>query len=295
MPSVQADDARLFYLQRGTGPDVVMIHGLAANMAFWYLQVVPLLSDHFRVTVYDLRGHGLSDTPPAHYTSADMARDLRALLDALRIERAHVVGHSFGGGVALQFAAMQPERVSSLTIVDSRIRAIQPDQDASAWPQPQAKARRSQLRRMGIDIDEHALDYGLLTALARRRRLDGRTRQDRGEFMPFNWRGTGRRSAERWLHLLEATTARRDFGAVAGLTRARLRSIDRPTRGIYGQRSFCLPSGRGLSEVLPDCDLVVVPEGGHFHPVVQPLVFAGHLRDFLLRPPRPDPAARARR
>jgi pimeloyl-ACP methyl ester carboxylesterase len=293
MPSVQANDARLFYEQRGTGPDVVMIHGLAANLAFWYLQVVPLLTDRFRVTVYDLRGHGLSDTPPAHYTSADMARDLLGLLDALRIDRAHVVGHSFGGGVALQFAARHPDRVSSMTIADSRIRAVQPDQGLSGWPQ--AQARRLQLRRMGIDIDEVELDYGLLTAFARRRQLNARARPDPGPFTPFNWRGTGRRSAERWLHLLESTTARRDFGAIAGLTRARLKSIDRPARGIYGQRSFCLPSGRGLSKLLPQCDLVVVREGGHFHPVVQPAEFAGHLRDFLLRPQLSDPAARARR
>ena len=76
MPTATVNQIALHFLQIGTGPDVVMVHGLAANLAFWNLAIAPALAQSFRVTTYDLRGHGRSDMPPSGYTMRDMVGDL---------------------------------------------------------------------------------------------------------------------------------------------------------------------------------------------------------------------------
>ena len=88
MRKVLANGIQLHYQQHGQGPDVVLVHGVTSDLSYWLLTVVPRLAERHRVTVYDLRGHGYSDVPPAGYTSRDMAEDLRGLMDALGIERA---------------------------------------------------------------------------------------------------------------------------------------------------------------------------------------------------------------
>ena len=102
MPKVVlGNGVKIHYQQIGEGPDVVMIHGLTGNLAVWHLQIIPQLMDRFRITTYDLRGHGYSEVTPAGYTGDDMAEDLRNLLDALDIERPALVGHSYGADISL--------------------------------------------------------------------------------------------------------------------------------------------------------------------------------------------------
>src|SRR5947209_2651317 len=110
----------------GEGADVVMIHGLFASLAFWYLSVMPGMAARRRATAYDLRGHGYSDVAPSGYSSADQAVDLDQLLDQLGIDRAHLIAHSFGGAVALQYALLRPNRVLSLTLADVWVPSFQP-------------------------------------------------------------------------------------------------------------------------------------------------------------------------
>ena len=125
MPKAAINGFDVHYQQMGQGADVVLLHGLFASLAFWYFSVMPGLAKSFRVTAYDLRGHGYTDIPNAGYTSSDMANDLHALLDHLQIERAHLVGHSFGGAVALQYTLIHPERVHSLTLADAWVPGLQ--------------------------------------------------------------------------------------------------------------------------------------------------------------------------
>ena len=84
MPEVEVNGTRLFYQQSGDGPDVVLVHAVTSNQAVWvFTGLVDALAADFRVTTYDLRGHGASDRPPTGYTSADMAEDFRQLHAAL--------------------------------------------------------------------------------------------------------------------------------------------------------------------------------------------------------------------
>src|SRR5688500_4312892 len=102
-----------------------MVHGLGADLSFWFLAGLPVLSRMFRVTAYDLRGHGHSEMPRTGYSTADMAADLGGLLDHLGLERPHVVAHSFGAAVALHLAARDPERLRSLVLADPAIPLLQ--------------------------------------------------------------------------------------------------------------------------------------------------------------------------
>ena len=101
MPVALIDGVRLNCLQltpeSGAGEDLVMVHGLATNLAFWYAPYATELSKRYRVTLYDLRGHGRSQMPAAGYRPDDLRRDLLGLLDQLQIRRAHFLAHSYGG------------------------------------------------------------------------------------------------------------------------------------------------------------------------------------------------------
>ncbi|KND60568.1 Beta-ketoadipate enol-lactone hydrolase [Candidatus Burkholderia verschuerenii] len=97
---------------------VVLIHGVGMNRSVWAPQV-DALTAHFQVLAYDMPGHGESALPSAEPTLAEYAMRLAALLDALKIERAHVVGHSMGALVALEFALTFPDRTSSVAALNA--------------------------------------------------------------------------------------------------------------------------------------------------------------------------------
>jgi pimeloyl-ACP methyl ester carboxylesterase len=283
MPLVRLNGARMHYLRTGDGDSVVMVHGLAANVAFWYLKLVPRLADRFDVTVYDLRGHGLSEMTPSGYDPVSLSGDLAALLDHCGIERAHLVGHSFGGAIALQYALEHPERVRSLTLADAALYAIQPfdeDRDRAHWG-----VWRQQLGDLGIDVpdDMPKLAYGLLEELASPRWHTARQRHRSDSFfVPFGlWNGA-RRGAARWLELLRTTEAWRQFCDHSALELDRIRGLVPPVLLVYGERSRWLDTCRLLATALPHARTVVVPRAGHFHPLLRPALFCRHLREFLL-------------
>jgi pimeloyl-ACP methyl ester carboxylesterase len=126
MPIALVNGVKLNYVQMAApdvGPqeDLIMVHGLATNMAFWYFHYAAVFARRYRVTVYDLRGHGRSEMTASGYSPDNQARDLEGLLDHLAIPQAHFLVHSFGGAVALNLARMAPGRISSLVLADTHI------------------------------------------------------------------------------------------------------------------------------------------------------------------------------
>src|SRR3990172_7671568 len=131
MPHTYTNGIVTFYEDTGDGPIVLLIHGHSLDLRMWKYQVGPLVDMGYRVLRYDVRGHGRSMVPPSGYTWDNYSQDLAELLDRLNVERpaaeplaaeaAHVVGLSMGGGIALKFALDHPERVLSLTLVDSTL------------------------------------------------------------------------------------------------------------------------------------------------------------------------------
>ena len=103
--------------QRGdTGPAVLLVHALGLDWRMWE-PVMDTLAHGRRVFAYDVRGHGAAVGSPSPYTMADTARDLIGVLDAIDVQRAHVVGLSFGGGIAQTAAVAVPERFASLSLL----------------------------------------------------------------------------------------------------------------------------------------------------------------------------------
>jgi pimeloyl-ACP methyl ester carboxylesterase len=118
MPILNHNGVKLYYEEQGAGEPVLFIHGLGSSGQDWEVQTAAF-SPHYRVITYDLRGHGRSDKPAGPYSMTQFAGDAAALLQALGVTSAHVVGLSLGGGVAFQLAVDQPSLVRSLTIVNS--------------------------------------------------------------------------------------------------------------------------------------------------------------------------------
>jgi len=108
---------RLHYLDwDGSGRPLVLLHGLASSCRIWDF-TAPLLSRHFHTVALDQRGHGLSDKPGS-YTFAETTGDLAAFIEGLGLERPAVAGHSWGAGVALQFAADYPDIPAAVVLID---------------------------------------------------------------------------------------------------------------------------------------------------------------------------------
>lgn len=118
VPKITANGITLHYVDEGRGDPIVFLHGLGSCGEDWMLQTL-FFAGGFRVIAPDLRGHGRSGKPRGAYSAALFASDVVALLDALSIDRAHVVGLSLGGMVAQQVAIDFPRRVRSLSLTNT--------------------------------------------------------------------------------------------------------------------------------------------------------------------------------
>ncbi len=124
----EVNETRLYYEIAGEGDTVILIHGFSLDVRQWNDQF-EFLANQYRVLRYDLRGFGKSMTPTGiPYTHTD---DLKALLDYLNIQQAHVLGHSFGGRVAISFAILYPEMTLSLIGADPALEGYDPNNHSS--------------------------------------------------------------------------------------------------------------------------------------------------------------------
>ncbi|TGD76091.1 alpha/beta hydrolase [Mangrovimicrobium sediminis] len=284
MPFTQSAERAIHYIQmpseRGAQAEhVVLIHGLATSLAFWYLQIAPALAKYFNVLLYDLSGHGRSRMPKSGYTPREMADDLRDLMDHLNIEKAHVIAHSFGGLVALQFARHYRPRLITLTIADSQLYSLR------ARKQPWEHGRKIQavLRKSGLDVDvgDPFFGYRMLKEAARMQVDDQHADVEalREWVHPFIGKA-GKRGARQWLKLLDTTEAEREIMTNDGISDEVLAELDLPTLAVYGEISQALTSGRRLVELMPQAQLTVVPGAGHFFPASRPKMLIGAWSSF---------------
>jgi 3-oxoadipate enol-lactonase len=250
----------LYYELHGLpeGFPVVFINGLLSDTTSWALQV-PVFAQHFRVLIYDCRGQGQSDKPPGPYSADLHAQDLTGLLDALGIEQAHIVGISNGGTVALCFASQQQQRIARLVLVDTLAHA-----DALI---------RAKLQGWLTAVNEGGPDL----------RFDVAT--------PWVW---GRRFLANNPDVLAAVRARAAQanvdamrtlieGAMQHDVRERLPQITLPTLVLVGEDDLLTPPSmaRELAAGLPNAELMLVPQAGHFLTVERPLVFNAAVLAFL--------------
>jgi pimeloyl-ACP methyl ester carboxylesterase len=231
MPVVARAGRRVHVQELGDGPPIVMIHGLLiGSIASWYFTAAPQLAQSHRVRMYDLRGHGRSEAARSGFDTHTLVADLAALVEDLD-GPIDVVGHSWGGLVALRYALAEPARVRRLAIVEA--------------PLPPASA---------LDIADFMT----------------KPREQMLEALPAPLRvavASGRRQAERLVASLQAlaldSTLLADVRAEPDLTDAELARITAPTLVAYGDQSACLPGGERLARALPAARHIVLP-GGHF-------------------------------
>lgn len=254
MPFVRVDGMKFHYQQSGQGPDVVLIHGVTGNMAIWPLiDLIRALSPDFRVTYYDLRGHGYSDTPPSGYTSADMADDLRRLQRALGLGPSYLLGHSFGGVIALHAAVLFPEAIAGVILSDPYFPALRHLEAGvpnwTGWAD-----FKDQSARAGLDISDDAwFDVGDMLRQAASLTVERRAMFERELGAPALQR----------LVRLAATSCGEDVKAEAGLTAERIVSVTRQVVALYGEHSPFLATCGFLEQNLPRCRASLVPGAKH--------------------------------
>ncbi len=249
MPLVEVNGLTVHAQELGSGPPVVLLHGIAvSNLSLWYFGAAPALAERHRVLLYDLRGHGLSETPASGYSSTVLADDLEAMLDQLCPEPVDLVGFSFGGVVALRFCLERRERVRRLVLVEMPLPPIAP-----AWLEslfdPEV-AEREQLVPAPL---QQALSRGGRQAV---------------------------RHAERLRVISEETTLTSDIEAEPVFTDSELASLDLPVLLCYGTRTACPGAADWLQGGLADARLSVL-EGGHYLPLDAPDALGVAISDFL--------------
>jgi pimeloyl-ACP methyl ester carboxylesterase len=275
MPRINAKDLVFHVQQSGTGPDVVLIHGLTGDLSIWLLsRAMQTLADGNRVTAYDLRGHGYSDAPSTGYTSLDHARDLIALLDVLGIARARLVGHSFGAVIAAHAAVIAPERFEALVLSDPYFPALRHLEDVSRWSHWQDF--RQEAEEAGVFLSSDTW-YDLTTFFDQVLHLD----DDR--LLRFR-QAVGLPALKRVMRLA-GTTCGHDSKLEAGLTAEAIFALPHPCLALYGENSPFLATADSLTGRLRDCRGRRISGAKHRAPEENPDEFVASVRQFLVSLP----------
>ncbi|HPC84697.1 MAG TPA: alpha/beta fold hydrolase [Thermoanaerobaculaceae bacterium] len=267
---VQVGGQRVHVEQAGEGEPVVLLHGFGGSTYLWR-QMTPRLAGHFRVVAIDLNGFGWTERPRAReaYTLEGQAALVLGVLDALGIERAHLVGHSYGGGLAIWLAAQHPERVRSLSLVASTLPTYASARRSrwAAWRPLVAlfvrtRALREGFVRRGLEravADPTIVTDELVRAYLARLRVEGATRAFQGLTAP-------------------TSEVRPEV---------RLEALHVPTLGVWGEQDRLLSVEAGARGVgrIPGSRFVRLPGVGHLPMEEAPDRLAAALEEFLAAQP----------
>ena len=267
------------FVKVGTGPALLLLHGLGCNHTTW-LPVIATLSRRYTVIAPDLLGHGRSAKPRADYSVGGYANGVRDLLTVLGIDKVTVVGHSFGGGVAMQFAYQFPERTERMVLVAPG--GLGPDVTAAirAITLPGFHQMMGLVTLPGV---RHATQAGLralaMSGIPRTRDLD-EVAEIVGSF-----RDPQARRAIR--HVVSAVVDWRGQ-IITMLDRAYLTQA-MPMCVIWGTEDSVIPVKHAAiaSEFAPGATVEVIPDAGHFPHKDHPQRFVKILEEFI----RTHPAA----
>ena len=264
---------RAVYRIAGDGPPVVLIHGMLNSSSHWH-DVARRLAPTHTVVAPDLIGHGDSAAPRGDYSLGAHAASIRDLLVAIGIERATIVGHSLGGGVAMQFFYQFPERVERLALVSSGGlgREVSPMLRTAALPGTAAL----------LSLTIHPRLLGALRELGTRMRARG---------MPS---GAYLQAVARALGPLQNAGAREAFlqtlRSVIDVRGQRVSATDRlyllealPMLIVWGERDHTIPleHGRAAHHAMPGSRFRTLPAAAHFPNLEDPEGLADALLEFI--------------
>lgn len=263
-----------------TCEDVVMIHGLAASLGFWGFHHAPVFSKYYRVTIFDLRGHGRSEMTETGYSPYNMTVDLQLLLDELGIGKAHFVTHSFGGVIALKLAFLDPWRVSSITLADTHITAVRNMQKNIKWNFGESIQPFLYRNNILMDVNDPYFGYRLLTEIARMQIRNQEITADLQNLLSSFMGRFGGRAAAQWLKLMDTTSAESEIMRDDDISLQELKTFKFPILAVYGEHSQSMLTGKHLLGVWPHADFRCVRNGGHFFPVSRPGRFVKFCEQF---------------
>ncbi|MCA9263890.1 MAG: alpha/beta hydrolase [Planctomycetales bacterium] len=275
MPRIDLKELTVHYQQHGEGDDVILIHAFTSNLAVWLLTpTVQRLAEHFRVTAYDLRGHGLTSVTRHGYTSGSLATDLHALHDKLKLNPAFLVGHSFGGVIGLRAALEFPAMVRGVVLSDAYFPGLQHLEPQMGQAEPWRELRDT-FAQVDVDLGP-TVDFTKLFEVVRG--LD----EDRLASLRTGMGAPG----ARWLSQmgqLADTHAGTEMFAVDGLTAERICQVTQPVVALYDEHSPFSATCEFLQQNLPLCAVDIVPGARHLAPVQSPVEFAELVHRHLRR------------
>lgn len=263
MPFVTANGIKIFYQQLGSGEDVVLIAGLGADHTTW-LTTAHKLSSKFRLTIFDNRGAGQTDSPSGSYTSQQMAKDTLALMQTLGINRAHIVGHSLGAYIAQYVAITAPEKVNKLVLIGGK-----------AYQDTLGKLRReNSIAMMHAAVDKRLrLENSMLWIFGEKFLSDTRSVNN---YIQVTFNNPHPQTEAGYLGQAAATLSHD--------TRDQLAKIAAKTLILTGQEDINTPFYHAelLSRQIPHATLQTIPDCGHIPQLEQPRALQQLLQDFLL-------------
>jgi pimeloyl-ACP methyl ester carboxylesterase len=264
---------RVFFRSAGSGPALVLVHGITSTSATW-ANVLPYLAERFTVIAPDLLGHGESAKPRGDYSLGAYASGIRDLLLALGHDRATFVGHSLGGGVAMQLAYQFPEHCERLALVSSGGlgREINALLRAASLPGSELV--------LPFLVDDRVVGAGRLAGRLLGR-IGLRVHTDVGEVLRGHASLSDREARAAFLHTLRP---------IVDVRGQRVDATDRlylaesiPFLIVWGERDPIIPAehGRAAHRLVANSRLELFPAAGHFPHLDDPLRFVRVLSDFV--------------
>ena len=270
----EANGVRLHYAEMGRGPLVVLLHGFPQCWYQWRY-VMPRLAEQFHVVAVDMRGYNMSDKPTGvrAYRTDVIARDIAALVEALGEERAHVVGHDWGGVIAWHLGMNYPERVDRLVVINA--------------PHPVAY-RREAFKLEQLLRSYYVFLFQLPVLPEAMMRLMIRGSLPSSAAVPGAFSDEALDVYQNNISQPGAATAMINYyraaaREVVGLVSQDDKKIEAPTMLLWGMKDFALVPGltEGLDEWVPGIRVERNEESGHWVPEEKPGWVADRLREFL--------------
>jgi pimeloyl-ACP methyl ester carboxylesterase len=263
----------ILYRCAGTGPVVVLVHGITSTSATW-AKVIPYLAEHCTVIAPDLLGHGESAKPRGDYSLGAYASGIRDLLVALGHDRATFVGHSLGGGVAMQLAYQFPERCERLVLVDS----------GGLGREVSGLLRLASLP--GSELVLPLLANGRVLGAGRGvgrllDRLGLRLRTDVGEVLRGHASLSDGEARAAFIHTLRTIVD--PWGQRVDASDRLYLAQGVPFLIVWGERDPIIPlaHGQAAHELVPGSRLEIFPDAGHFPHLDDPQRFVRLLVEFI--------------
>ncbi|MDO8186393.1 alpha/beta fold hydrolase [Conexibacter sp. JD483] len=264
---------RIAFRAGGSGPVLVLVHGITSTSRTWE-RVFPLLTRHFTVIAPDLLGHGQSAKPRGDYSLGAYASGVRDLLVALGHERATFVGHSLGGGVAMQLAYQFPERCERLVLVASGGLGREVSVLLRAATLPGSDVV------LPLLVNHYLLDAGRFVG-SLLGRLGLRAGTDMAEIAAGHASLADRDARAAFVHTLRAIV---DAGGQRVDARDRLYLAEHvPFLIVWGEHDSVIPAshGRDAHALVPSSRLELFERSGHFPQLDEPTRFIEVLEEFV--------------